>query len=121
MELCQPDSIIARPPDVGGDCPHLLAEDPGRVGVLQQAPKISFEGMAAFSEQVRCRAGEREDAGHNLISGALDDLAGDLDPLRAVAAGCPPDLCLAFARVGRQALAPTADRAEVALSQLFDG
>ena len=122
MELCrQPDSIITRPPDVGGNFPHLLAEDPGRVGVLQQAPKIGFERMAAFAEQVRCRGGEREYASHNLITGALDDLAGNLDPLWAVAPGCAPDLCLAIALVGRQILTPTTDCAEVALNQLVDG
>ena len=37
MELYrQPDSIIARPPDVGRDRAHLLAEDVGGIGVVQQ-------------------------------------------------------------------------------------
>jgi hypothetical protein len=71
----QPDSIIARPPDVGGNFTQLLAEDPGWVGGLQQAPKISFECMAAFAEQSAASSWRAINASHNLIIGALEQLA----------------------------------------------
>jgi hypothetical protein len=38
----------ARSPNVRGDRSHLLAEDSGRVGVVQQSPRISFERLAGF-------------------------------------------------------------------------
>ena len=56
----------------------------------------------AFPEQVGSCAGEREDASHNLITGALDNLSGNLDPLGAAEAGRPVDLLLTTSFVGRQ-------------------
>jgi hypothetical protein len=36
--------------NVRGDLSHLLAEDSGRVGIVQQSPRVSFERLAAFPE-----------------------------------------------------------------------
>jgi hypothetical protein len=74
----QPDSIIARPPDVGGTFTHLLAEDPGWAGGLQQGPKISFECMAAFAEQSAASNWRARNASHNLIIDALEQPAGSV-------------------------------------------
>jgi hypothetical protein len=38
----------ARSPNVRGDLSHLLAEDSGRVGIVQQSPRVSFERLAGF-------------------------------------------------------------------------
>lgn len=88
---------------------------------MQQVPKISFERIAAFAEEMWCRAGEGEDGSHNLITAALHDMARNFDPLRAVAADCSPYLCFAIALVGRQAFPPRTGRTEIALNQLVDG
>ena len=58
---------------------------------MQQLAKIGFERFPAISEQVRSRAREREDRGHNLITGARDNFPGNFDPLGAAEARCPPD------------------------------
>ena len=66
-------------PDIEGDLTHVLAEDAGGAGVVEELAQVGLEGGEAGAEEVGRGAGEGEDRGDDLVCGALDHGAGQLE------------------------------------------